>query len=119
MLYINSSQNAVFCNSSRHKFDESVLYSVLDVWPLACERVGVDRIKSVVKTVVDTALACGFETEYDVVRFVHLAFSFESLNFTDEQWAVPVMLNDELPPRVRMNQLFSAALEYLKDVEKL
>lgn len=113
MLRINSSQMASFGERAWRQFVDGMLAHAQVHWPGTCESLGEERARGAVEATARAARDFGFETEYDVGRFIHLAFAFETMHFTSQEWALPVMSDPDLPPRVRMNQLFTAAVAHL------
>jgi hypothetical protein len=114
MLVIGSDQ---FQQLGNHVFDEFVARAISqaqDDWPEVVAAMGKERVASAVKVSIDMARKLGFETEFDVGRFVLLAFALRSLGFLREQWAVTV-LEATLPPREKMNRLFESALASMPD----
>lgn len=81
-------------------------------WPEEAEGFGPARTLEVTQLAVQRAMALGFVSELDVARFAHLVFALHSLHFIDQDWARPY-LQGPLPPRVRMNRLFDAAIARL------
>ena len=53
----------------------------------------------------------------ETARFAHLAFAFRSMRFHELPWAEPIMREEGLQPRVRMNRLFEAGLAALRAEE--
>lgn len=109
MLRFSASQQLALGERAFELFVQGLNERIKTQWPAEGEAMGSERLQHAVRTAVADALAAGYDTELDVSRYVHLVFAFRSVHFHREPWASPIVDDANLPPRVRMNQLFSAA----------
>lgn len=114
MLIIRSEQFQLLGSYAFGQYVERMIGEARSDWPEVFEAMGEERAVTAVKASIDTALKQGFETEFDVGRFVLLAFAFRSFGFLREPWAIAA-LDPELPPRERMNRLFASALTVMPE----
>jgi len=117
MLKLTSLQYRTFAKGALERFIDRLSERLPEQWPEESERLGPERVHSAAETAVKQAIELGFRTESDVARFAHLAFAFRSMRFHELPWAEPIMREEGLQPRVRMNRLFEAGLAALRAEE--
>jgi hypothetical protein len=113
MLVIRQSQIEELAKVGISRFIERITVHVHEVWPGECSRLGEAATRQIVQSSVERAMAYKMATEYDVARFVDLAFAFESPDFDQAAWATPILQDDSQPPRRRMNRLWEEARRHL------
>jgi hypothetical protein len=101
-------------------FAARVQAHVKAVWPAECGELGDTLLAETVGTAIQRAAALGFSTEYDVIRFVDLAFILSKDFETNPlaAWTRPIFADRSLAPSARMERLYQRMEEEFTLIEK-
>src|SRR3954471_10202476 len=100
MLRLQPKQLALLSAQRKAAFVKRLTAEVSSSWPQESALMGPDRLPVAVGMMVERGLAYGFRIEYDVARFVTLAFAFRSAKFDLQPWAGPILAEETVPPRI-------------------
>ncbi len=89
-------------------FTVRVIAHVKAVWPAECAELGEAAVRESVRSAVQRAAALGLASEYDVVRFVDLAFILAKDFDTNPlaSWTRPILSDRKLTPGAKIEQLY-------------
>jgi hypothetical protein len=89
-------------------FETRVIAHVKAVWPPECAELGDPAVAEIVKTAIKRAAALGLSFEFDIVRFVDLAFilakDFETNPLIG--WARTIISDRSLAPAAKVDRLY-------------
>jgi hypothetical protein len=111
MLTIRNSQLQALANAFR---ENSTIEHVQHHFPRHCQALGPAAVRAAVRSIVERAERQGFTTPKDVSRFVDLTFMFGE-NFHSMGWAAPFFKDDSLPADERMDSIYAAAIDFLRE----
>src|SRR5947209_4047741 len=106
MLRLRAQQLERLSHERKARFIKRLIGEMSSFWPEEIALIGPDHLPIAVAMLVERAFEYGFRIEYDVARFVTLAFAFRSTKFDSLPWASPILREKDLPPRIRMNSLW-------------
>jgi hypothetical protein len=90
-------------------FAARVIAHVKAVWPAECKELGDPAVAETVHKAIQRAAAIGLSSEYDVVRFVDLAFilarDFDTNPFAI--WTRPILADRTLAPSAKIDGLYN------------
>jgi len=118
MLIIRDAQMQILAQVGRKQFIKRMIDRAQKIWPEEYERFGESTTCNMVDSAVERAFYYGLTTEYDVARYVDLAFAFESVEFDNADWASKILKNFSINPRRKMNMLWEKAKEQLTRTEE-
>ncbi len=89
-------------------FTARVIAHVKSVWPAESAELGEAVTAEIVRSAVGRATLAGFSTEYDVVRYVDLAFLLGTDFDTNPRvvWTRPILADRSLAPTAKMDKLY-------------
>jgi len=101
-------------------FTARVVAHVKAVWPAECGELGDAVVAETVRSAVQRAAALGLSSEFDVARFVDLAFilaqDFETNPLAG--WTKTILLDRKLAPAEKMDRLYQRMEEEFALIEK-
>jgi hypothetical protein len=109
MFQIEQQQTQHFEDRAFADFVLRVTAEVREIWPEECRHIGDAETAPAVERAARQALEHGLESEHDVARFVHLVIAFEDPAFDRRSWAREVLERRDMPPRARMDVLWTEA----------
>lgn len=118
MLIIRRPQVDILKEVPQQLFRERMLPHLKRYFAGDCKRLGDEQIRVVIDNGVVGARSHGFETRGEVCRYVNLMFMLGSGFDDDPQlpWVSHILQQDLSDPGVKMQALYSQAIEYLKKV---
>ena len=119
MLTIRSPQMAVFAEDSAARFLQGALAHVRRYFPAQCIAVGDNAVVFFLKQGIRRAQDYGFESEYDILRFLNLIFSLGSDfdQVAKYAWMQPYLSEmREMSPTTRMDALMEELTLQLEPV---
>jgi hypothetical protein len=89
-------------------FTVRALAHVKAVWPAETAELGDEATEKIVRSALQRATLFGFSSEYDVIRFVDLAFLLGTDFDTNHGvvWTRPILADRSLAPTAKMDKLY-------------
>jgi hypothetical protein len=115
MLVIRHEQILVLADAMRNRFESEACEHVRRYFPGRCLALGEQALKETVGDGLRRARAYGFQSQFDLLRFLNLLFEF-GLDFdrTEEhQWARPFLEAAHRSPTFQMDSLMEEAYKQL------
>jgi hypothetical protein len=113
MLVIRQPQREILASPHEARLRERLQHHLSDHFPDECSALGVG-LEQVVGDGLAKARDYGLRTERDLVKFLNLVVAL-GLEFDREPWAARVLSRDDRGPTLRINQLYSNALDRLSE----
>ena len=89
-------------------FTTRVIAHLKAVWPAECGELGEAGVNETAKTAIQRAASLGLSNEFDIVRFVDLAFilarDFETNPLSS--WTRPILADRTLTPTAKVDRLY-------------
>jgi len=121
MLVIRNEQLRVFSNDLRARFEQEACGHVQQYFPMRCAALGQRRTLDVVRDGLGRAERYGFQTRYDLLRYLNLLFEF-SPEFESVEafaWARPYLDQANQTPTLWMDRLMNEALRCMAPLQPL
>ncbi len=101
-------------------FTARVMAHLKAVWPAECGELGGVAVSETAKTAIQRAASLGLSNEFDIVRFVDLAFilarDFETNPLSS--WTRPILADRTLAPAVKVDRLYQRMEQEFAAIEK-
>jgi len=101
-------------------FTTRVIAHLKAVWPAECADLGAPAVSETAKTAIQRAASIGLSNEFDIVRFVDLAFilarDFETNPLAS--WTRPILADRTLPPIAKVDRLYQRMEQEFAAIEK-
>ena len=101
-------------------FTARVIAHLKSVWPAECGELGGAAVSDTVKTAIQRAASLGLSNEFDMIRFVDLAFilarDFETNPLSS--WTRPILADRTLAPSVKVDRLYQRMEQEFAAIEK-
>ena len=90
------------------------------VWPAECGELGDGAVGELVRGTIQRAAALGLSTEFDIVRFVDLAFILARDFDTNPlaEWTRPILADKTAAPAARLEKVYQRMEEEFALIEK-
>jgi hypothetical protein len=115
MIKLRQSQKNAFCVHAKGRFLDRITEDMRTTWPTECQSWGQERVPKIVQKLANKASSIGITIEYDIARFVTLAFVLNDPDYYSASWAASVLNGRDLPSRVQMNRLWDEARDRITD----
>jgi hypothetical protein len=101
-------------------FAARVVAHVKAVWPAECGELGEPAVTEIVRGAIPRAAALGLSSEFDIVRFVDLAFILAKDFDTNPlaAWTRPILAGKNVLPAARLDKLYQRMEEEFALIEK-
>lgn len=101
-------------------FASRVVAHVKAVWPAECAELGDPAAAEIVRGAIQRAAALGLSSEFDIVRFVDLAFILAKDFDTNPlaSWTRPILADKTAAPTARLDKLYQRMEEEFALIEK-
>lgn len=108
-----------FEDASWRDLERRAKQHLLSCFPNECEQLGEAGLEEFVRYGIKRARAHGFESEYDILRYLNLSVVLGSDFDEDESypWAAEILSSDEFSARTRMDLLTEMATQELSTPE--
>jgi transaldolase len=101
-------------------FASRVIAHVKAVWPAECGELGEPTVVEMVRGAIQRGAALGLSSEFDIVRFVDLAFilakDFDANPLA--AWTRPILADKTTAPTARLDKLYQRMEEEFALIEK-
>jgi hypothetical protein len=119
MLVLREEQIAIMARAVRARFADEAYEHLLRYFPDRCAALGKEAAIDEIRQGLKRARGYGFQSEYDLLRYLNLLFEFGE-GFEQSQanaWALPYLDPTGRPPTVRMDLLMAEAFERRYPIE--
>lgn len=101
-------------------FSARVIAHLKAVWLAECAEIGDPAVAEIVRGAIQRGAALGLSTEFDLVRFVDLAFILAKDFDTNPlaNWSRPILADKTAAPSARLDKLYQRMEEEFALIEK-